>query len=246
MLRYRHVTDFVCSFCMIFSMRIFCNHGFLFGFLFWRSFSGSTSRILRDLRMSMLYSYHVRSLIIATQPGLISLDLAAEFSLSLVRSIYCIWIPELRRETLILQLLGIPSIGLWIGAMFLSWPKNTALIILALSMGSLVTIVTSVPITQRLLHLKPREPSDPEQIGERLRAFFVLILGEGVASLIQDSNLDYGVTSRTGFGILALVLYHALFLLLFYGDQSRLYIHALHRTSYTSLAFQLCVHNSRE
>lgn len=189
----------------------------------------------------MLYYCHVSFLTTSPHNTLTFSDLTTEFSFSMIRAIYCIWIPELRRETLILQLLGIPSIGFWIGSMFLSWPTNTAVIIPALLAGSLVTIATSIPITQKCLHLNVREPSDLDQIEERLRAFFILILGEGVASLIQDGGPDYGVTKRTGYGILALVLYHALFLLFFYGDQSRLYIHALHRTAYTSLAFQMYV-----
>jgi Bacterial low temperature requirement A protein (LtrA) len=225
-------------------MEISCNLGSSYGFLSWGFSLDSTWHISPNLGGSILCCCRVRSLPIEARQPLVTncTDLAAEFSFSLIRIIYCFWIPELRRETFIVQLLGIPSIGLWVGSIFLSWPLNAAVIIPALLLGSLVTVLTSIPITQRWLHLKPREPSDPDQIGERLRAFFIIILGEGVASLIQDSNLDYGFTHQTGFGILALVIYHALFLLLFYGDQSRLYIHALHRTSYTSLAFQMYVY----
>lgn len=63
-----------------------------------------------------------------------------------------------------------------------------------------------------------------------IQDFFIIILGEGVLSLIKDSPLGRGITSQAGAGVLALMAYYVLSGFYFNGDQSRRYVHAVRRT----------------
>lgn len=129
--------------------------------------------------------------------------------------------------------------GLWIGSIWLPWPRKAALILPAIVWESLYRNILSIPVVQRLLRFTSRRSSDGDQFVERLQAFFIIILGEGIAQLIQSSPLGYGITLQSASGVLNLVLYHALYWMLFTGDHSRSFILAVHLSRYKAALFKV-------
>ncbi len=129
--------------------------------------------------------------------------------------------------------MALPISGLWIGALKVNWPAQSALILPALALETVVATVMELPVGDWFLKGAPKKALDPDNFVERLQGFFIIILGEGVFTLIN------GLTApRVTLGIMALLIYYVLFLLYFSGDLTKTYIHALFRNRYTAAAFQ--------
>ena len=86
------------------------------------------------------------------------------------------------------------------------------------------------PPVERLLKREHLESFDADHWVERIQDFYIIILGEGVLSLIKDSPLGHGITRQAGTGVFALIAYYVLSGFYFNGDQSRRYVHAVRRT----------------
>jgi low temperature requirement protein LtrA len=74
---------------------------------------------------------------------------------------------------------------------------------------------------------------------ERHEGFFIIILGEGVFRLIDGSPSGLGLNAQTGTVLQAFLIYYVLHWLYFNGDQSLEYVHALKRTWWKPVMWQL-------
>ena len=95
------------------------------------------------------------------------------------------------------------------------------------------------PLVERLIKKKRPENLDLDHWVERIQDFYIIILGEGVMSLIKGSPLGHGITDQAGTVVLALLAYYVLSGFYFNGDQSRRYVHAVRRTWWRKMLWLL-------
>lgn len=167
-------------------------------------------------------------------------------SLSLTEAIYSIWIPWMRRIILIIAIAGIPSIALWSAILALSgWPR-VWVAVGALVWDYLAMILMHSPIGGRIQGRKrAKRASDPEHTRRRFEQFFVICLGEGVFLLIRGSPLGTRWDQHILVGCLGFLVYFFVHYIYFNGDQTKTYIHALHRRWYIQVVYttvHLCVY----
>ena len=91
------------------------------------------------------------------------------------------------------------------------------------------------PPVERFLKQDHLKNFDADHWVERIQDFYIIILGEGVLSLIKGSPLGHGITDQAGTGVCALLAYYVLSGFYFNGDQSRRYVHAVRRTWWRKL-----------
>ena len=151
-------------------------------------------------------------------------------SFIVVETAYSIYIPSLRREMIFRAAFMAFVLPLWISATFFIYPLRFGLIFAAIIVEALTTTLIVTPPVERLLKQEHMEHFDADHWVERVQDFFIIILGEGVMSLIKGSPLGRGITDQAGIGVLALVGYYVLSGFYFNGDQSRRYVHAVRRT----------------
>ena len=155
--------------------------------------------------------------------------LIAKGSLLALESVYAIFIPGLRRSVAFRWIVAAPLVACWVGSILVEYPEKAGFAFLAVALDFLLTNLVSTPWMERFLHDKTQAEIDVDHWVERLRDFFIIILGEGVINFIRQSPLGGGLTWKTGSGIMALALFYILVALYFNGDQSRNYIHAVKR-----------------
>lgn len=151
-------------------------------------------------------------------------------SFIVVETAYSVYIPSLRREIALRVALVALSVPLWISAIFVAIPTKAGLVSAAITVEYLAAIFVATPLAERLLKQDRSENFDADHWVERIQDFFIIILGEGVMSLIKGSPLGQGITDQAATGVLALVAYYVLSGFFFNGDQSRRYVHAVRRT----------------
>jgi len=74
---------------------------------------------------------------------------------------------------------------------------------------------------------------------DRHEGFFIIILGEGVFRLIEGSPSGLGLNGKTGTVLTVVFLYYLLHWQYFNGDHSKDFIHALRRTWWKPVLWQL-------
>ncbi len=151
-------------------------------------------------------------------------------SFIVIESAYSIFLPSLRRELALRVALAGVTLSLWIPATYVTYPTKAGLVFAAIIIEYLMAAVVTTPPVERLLKKQRFENLDMDHWVERIQDFYIIILGEGVLSLIKGSPLGHGITDQAGTGILALVAYYVLSGFYFNGDQSRRYVHAVRRT----------------
>ena len=137
----------------------------------------------------------------------------------------------------------VPVLPLWIVAMYCNNILKAGLCFAAINVENLAGFIIDTPyITNRFLHEKDRgERFDATHWIERINDFYIIILGEGVLSLIRGSPLGRGITRQAEGGILSLIMYYTLSNFYFNGDQSKRYIHAVRRQWWRNSLWQLSV-----
>ena len=162
----------------------------------------------------------------------ITIYLIFKFSTLIIESFYSLHIPHIRRRQMLQTALGLPLIGIWVGAMYTEFPKRAVLAFIAVTMEYWAASVIDTPFAARFLKDDRKEILDSDHWVERVQDFYIIILGEGVLNLIRGSPLGRGLTLKATGGILALFAYYVLSGLYFNGDLSRKYIHAVRRAWY--------------
>lgn len=150
-------------------------------------------------------------------------------SFIVIESAYSVFLPSLRRELALRAAFGAVTLALWIPAMYVTNPAKDGLVFAAIILEYLMAAIMTTPPVERLLKKERYENLDMDHWVERIQDFYIIILGEGVLSLIKGSPLGHGISDQAGTGVLALVIYYILCAFYFNGDQSRRYVHAVRR-----------------
>ena len=151
-------------------------------------------------------------------------------SFIVIESAYSVFLPSIRKELALRVAFTALTLSLWIPAMFVAYPTKAGLVFAAIILQYLMAAFASTPPAERLLRKERSEDFDMDHWVERIQDFYIIILGEGVLSLVKGSPLGHGITNQASTGVLALVAYYVLSGFYFNGDQSRKYVHAVRRT----------------
>lgn len=183
--------------------------------------------------LAMLYGNNAPSLIGDSSSVAVIIFLVVLGSFMVVETAYSVFIPSLRREIILRVAFAALSLPLWISALYVAYPTKAGLT--AIVVGYLTAAFMASPPIKRLLKQDHIENFDADHWVERIQDFFIIILGEGVLSLIRGSPLGHGITDQAGTGVSALVAYYVLSGFYFNGDQSCRYVHAVRRTWWRKL-----------
>ena len=188
--------------------------------------------------LAMLYGNNAPFLLDTHAPSnvpiIVFLVILASFIV--IEAAYSVYLPSLRRELLLRVAFSIAILGLWIPATFvITFPTRAGLVYAAISVEFLAAAFLDTPMAEQLLKKDHSENFDPDHWVERIQDFFIIILGEGVMSLIKGSPLGRGITARAGSGVQVLMTFYVLCGFYFSGDQSRRYVHAVRRTWWRKL-----------
>ena len=156
--------------------------------------------------------------------------LVIQGSFLVVETAYSVYIPLLRKQLALRGALLALVLPLWIPATFFAYPARAGLVFAAIITGYWTAAFMTTPLADRLLKQDHSESFDADHWVERIQDFYIIVLGEGVLSLIKGSPLGKGITYQAGTGVLALLAYYVLSAFYFNGDQSRAYVHAVRRT----------------
>ncbi|KAL8797774.1 MAG: hypothetical protein Q9195_000126 [Heterodermia aff. obscurata] len=165
-------------------------------------------------------------------------------SVLLCEAYYAFFIHHIRNRIILQTLMIIPVLPLWIVADFYGIEIKAGLAFAAATLEAMAqTFINSPFITDRFLHADDRgEGFHADHWVERIGDFYIIILGEGVLSLIRGSPLEEGLTLHANGGVLALIAYYVLCGFYFNGDQSRRHIHAAKRATWWTKSLWLFFH----
>ena len=182
--------------------------------------------------LATLYGNNAPYLLDAREPSNVTvvIFLVILASFIVLESAYSVFIPSLRRELALRLVAAGITMSLWIPATFVHYPIRAGLIFAAIVTEYLTAAFVATPLAERILKQQRLNNLDMDHWVERVQDFYIIILGEGVLSLIKGSPLGKGITDQAGTGVLALVAYYVLSAFYFNGDQSRRYVHAVRRT----------------
>jgi low temperature requirement protein LtrA len=170
---------------------------------------------------------------------LIAVYLISQASFLAAYAIQAISIPFLRRRVVFNFCALLISSGLWIATIYVPYPGKIGLIFSAIFTEYPVDIALRSPAVERYLTPGWKRVTDIDNYVERHEGFFIIILGEGVFRLIEGSPSGLGINRGTATIITTLLLYYALHWLYFNGDSSKSFVHALRRTWWKPILWQL-------
>lgn len=192
--------------------------------------------IIWQLALAMIYGNNAPDLVDDTAESQTNIPiivyLISRFSYTVLEGAYSVYLPFHRRGALLRFLTALPTVGIWIGALYTVYPVNAGLLITAIFMEFLIYSLVETPLFEKFLREERSKVFDADHWVERIQDFFIIILGEGVLNLIKGSPLGRGITPEAGTGVVAMIIYFFLSALYFNGDQSRKYVHAVMRTFY--------------
>ncbi|KAI4251470.1 MAG: hypothetical protein LQ352_004832 [Teloschistes flavicans] len=164
-------------------------------------------------------------------------------SVLLIELYYSFFIHHIRRRMMVQGIFICPVLPLWLVAMYCKGDVRAGLAFAAINLEFYAQVLMDTPLASRLLDKQdPGNRQDSDHWTERVRDFYIIILGEGVLSLIRGSPLGKGISPRTSSGVVALLAYYVLNGFYFNGDQSRRYIHAVRRTYWRKNLWQFFHH----
>jgi low temperature requirement protein LtrA len=170
---------------------------------------------------------------------LIVVYIITKVSFLAANGIQSIWLPFLRRHFYFQLVFTIITIGVWVGAIFVPYPGKLGLLVAANSIEHPVAVFLASPTADRLFAKGLKRVPDVDHCVDRHEGFFIIILGEGVFRLIEGSPSGLGLNQKTWTVLVALILYYMLHWLYFNGDQSKEFVHALRRTWWKPVLWQL-------
>ena len=161
-------------------------------------------------------------------------------SLLLVEAYYSIFLPHIRKRIAIQFLVFLPAVAIWIVATFVDIDTKAGLAFAATGVEYFTLSLSEWPIVERLLHKDDRgETYDMDHWVDRLQDFYIIVLGEGVLSLIRGSPLGRGISDSSSAGLCVLLIIYVLSGFYFNGDSSRSYVHATKRQWWRKMLWQL-------
>ena len=154
------------------------------------------------------------------------------FSLFMVEALYSLFLPQIRRRVMLQGFLTLPFLSLWLTAFWMPYHRKAQLVMIAISVEYWLAMFLDSPWAHRFIKDDRKEIFNTDHWIERIQDFFIIIVGEGVLSLIRGSPLGMGLTTHSTCGIYALFTYYIISFFYFNGDQSRKYVHAVKRVWY--------------
>ena len=157
----------------------------------------------------------------------ISLFLFFRACLLFIEAASAIFIPWLRRLVLLETVLYLPSIGLWITAIYLEDTQAIGPMFAAIVLDYTVPVILDLPIIRKTLLAGYGKALDAEHFTSRMGSFFTIVVGEGVLQLIQNGPLGIGITRAASYATWGLVIYFLLTILYFNRDSSQRFVPAV-------------------
>ena len=194
------------------------------------------------LVLAMLYGNNAVYLLDAQQHSSVAivLYLASKASLTMIETVYSIFLPAQRRGILLrLGMVGGPTVPFFVAACFYGRDLRSILLPVGIILEFGLFAFLETPVFEHFLRAERVQPWDADHWVDRIQDFFIIILGDGVLNLIRSSPLGLSLSKQSGMGVLALCLYYMLSTLYFSGDRSRKFIHAVRRTFWRKTAFML-------
>lgn len=182
--------------------------------------------------LAMLYGNNAPYLLILREPSdaAIYIFLIVLASFIILEAAYSVYLPSIRREIALRVAFAGLTLPLWIPATFFTLHTKAGLVFAAIGIEYMMAAFIATPLAERLLEQDHFETFDVDHWVERIQNYYILVLGEGVLSLIRGSPLGHGITDQAATGVLALLVYYVLCGFYFNGDQSRRYVHAVRGT----------------
>lgn len=170
---------------------------------------------------------------------LIGIYLVARASFVLAHVAQSLFLPFLRRLVLFETCATIITSSFWIGAIWAPYPTKIVLLVIGNALEHPLGMILASPIGDRLITGGYKRFIHVDHYVERYEGFFIIILGEGVFRLIEGSPSGYGINGKTGTCLAALMVYYLLHWLYVNGDQTKEFVHALRRTWWKPVIWQL-------
>ena len=157
----------------------------------------------------------------------IVLYLFTRSTLIVIEGVYSIFIPWLRKSVLLTLLLYLPSMGLWITAIFMKPDRAIGPILAAIALDYAVPVILDSPLAGKLSRSEHGKALDAHHFTSRMSSFFIIILGEGVLQLIKNGPLGVGITQTAFFATWSLTICFLLAYVYFNGDYSHRFVPAV-------------------
>jgi low temperature requirement protein LtrA len=170
---------------------------------------------------------------------LIGIYLVIRVSFLVAQGYQCVFLPFLRKLWFFKVFVSLASGALWIGAIYAEYPNKITLLVVANFIEHPINVFLLSPAADRLLTPGWKREVHVEHYIERYEGFFIIILGEGVFRLIEGSPSGMGITGNSGAVIASLIMYYLLHWLYFNGDRTKTFVHALRRTWWKPVLWQM-------
>lgn len=194
------------------------------------------------LALSVLYGNNLAYLvddIDRVKKVVIIIYLCIRGSFDVIEILYSVWIPWLRRLAALQFCFRVPTLGLWIAAIFLSEFRAVGPLWVALAGEYIFPLILESHLADRLLPDGYRKAVDPHHFASRMMNFFIIIVGEGVLQLIKGGPLGFGLQSAAGESVLALSIYFLLTFIYFSRDSSQRYLPAVRHSGKRTIMWVL-------
>ncbi|TVY83535.1 hypothetical protein LSUE1_G002202 [Lachnellula suecica] len=170
---------------------------------------------------------------------LVGTYLVTRASFLVANGIQAFFIPFLRRQFLFKACTSIAASALWIGSLYVRYPAKIGLLIAANVIEHPADIFLASPVADKYLTPGYKRATHIDHYVDRHEGFFIIILGEGVFRLVEGSPSGFGLNAKTGVVITALLMYYLLHWLYFNGDHTKQFVHALRRTWWKPVLWQM-------
>ena len=150
---------------------------------------------------------------------------------------YSIYIPWLRRLIIVGFLAKVPSIGLWMGAIWIKGWAAAGPAAAAIMCEYWVPFMLETSWASKLVAGEYRKAVDAHHFVTRMGNFFIIIIGEGVLQLIKGGPLNIGLNATTSLLWPSLTIYFLYTFMYFGKDQSKYYIPAIKRPGMWPIAW---------
>lgn len=171
----------------------------------------------------------------------LAIYLIARVSFLAIEAVYALFITSLRRPLMARGIAAAPVIAIWAGSFWVSYPAKAVMLLIAVVAEFSIQALLTTPYFEHFFREENARPTDQDHWVERIRDFFIIILGENVLNLIRGNPLGRGLSKHCGTGIVALGIYYSLSGLYFNRDHARRFIHPVKRQWWRAEAWLLYV-----
>jgi low temperature requirement protein LtrA len=170
---------------------------------------------------------------------LIGIYLVARASFLAGELLQCIFLPFLRRQFFFKFAATSIAAAFWISSIWAGYPAKIGLLVIANFVEHPINIWLYSPMAHQILTPGYKRNVHIVHFTELYEGFFIIILGEGVFRLIEGSPTGAGINGKSAAIVAALLMYYLLHWLYFNGDRTKEFVHALRRTWWKPVLWQM-------